>query len=215
MTGEHVLDAAQFPEIVVQYAGDVPSRESTPVRVLVTPKGQQHPLDVPMVVTVSDDQVAAAGETQLSNRNSDSSRSASSAVRSRSQTRSPFASKSSRGAEPQSVTGVYSALVVNRSSCPRARRGSPRSARRDRAAASAKSGSRARAAPRCAAACPIRERQHRVAQVRSVEPDIEVGARNDYLVERLVDRVEGHEPELVPELGRARELRRRIPNSSK
>jgi hypothetical protein len=65
MTGEHVLDAAQFPEIVVQYAGDVPSRESTPVRVLVTLKGQQHPLDVPMVVTVSDEQVAAAGETRL------------------------------------------------------------------------------------------------------------------------------------------------------
>jgi len=65
MTGDHVLDAAQFPEVVVQYSGDVPSREAAPLRVVVTLKGQQHPLDVPMVVTVTDEQIAASGEMQV------------------------------------------------------------------------------------------------------------------------------------------------------
>ena len=65
MTGDRVLDADHFPEVVIRFAGDVPPRETTPIRVVATVKGQDRPLDVPMVVTVSDHEIAASGEAHL------------------------------------------------------------------------------------------------------------------------------------------------------
>jgi hypothetical protein len=66
MTGEHVLDAAHYPEVVVRYAGSTPGREAAPVRVAITIKGQEHAVDVPMVVVTSEREVTASGETKLS-----------------------------------------------------------------------------------------------------------------------------------------------------
>jgi hypothetical protein len=66
MTGEHVLDAAHYPEVVVRYAGATPAREAAPVRVAITIKGQEHAVDVPMVVVTSADEITASGEAKLS-----------------------------------------------------------------------------------------------------------------------------------------------------
>jgi hypothetical protein len=66
MTGEHVLDAAHHPEVIVRYAGSTPAREAAPARVAITIKGQEHAVDVPMVVVTSADEITASGETKLS-----------------------------------------------------------------------------------------------------------------------------------------------------
>jgi hypothetical protein len=66
MTGEHVLDAARYPEVIVRYNGSTPGRETAPVRVAITIKGQEHAVDVPMVVVAGDKEITASGETKLS-----------------------------------------------------------------------------------------------------------------------------------------------------
>jgi hypothetical protein len=65
MTGERVLDAAHYPEVIVRYSGAPPGRETAPVRLVVTVKGQQHALDVPMVAQTGEREITAAGETTL------------------------------------------------------------------------------------------------------------------------------------------------------
>ena len=65
MTGERVLDAAHYPEILVRYSGSPPGPETTPVRLTVTIKGQEHALDVPMVAQTGEREITAAGETTL------------------------------------------------------------------------------------------------------------------------------------------------------
>ena len=65
MTGERVLDAAHYPEVIVRYSGLQPGPEAAPVRVVITVKGQEHAVDVPMVVQTSEREITAAGETKL------------------------------------------------------------------------------------------------------------------------------------------------------
>jgi hypothetical protein len=66
MTGERVLDVAHYPEVLVRYSGEVPGREPAPVRVVITIKGQEHAVDVPMVVLADEHGITASGETKLS-----------------------------------------------------------------------------------------------------------------------------------------------------
>jgi hypothetical protein len=65
MTGERLLDVAQFPEVLVRYEGALPAAEVAPVRLVVFVKGQPHPLDVPMVFQAGVDEIAASGETRI------------------------------------------------------------------------------------------------------------------------------------------------------
>ena len=65
MTGERVLDAAHYPEVIVRYHGVPPGRDTAPVRLVVTIKGQEHAVDVPMVVQTNEREITAAGETNL------------------------------------------------------------------------------------------------------------------------------------------------------
>jgi hypothetical protein len=65
MTGERLLDVEHHPEVLVRYDGTVPGMEPTPVRLVVTVKGDPYPLDVPMVVHASGDEITASGETRL------------------------------------------------------------------------------------------------------------------------------------------------------
>ena len=65
MTGDRLLDAEHFPEVLVRYDGEVPGLEPAPVRLVVTVKGQPYGLDVPMVVQANDEEVVATGETKV------------------------------------------------------------------------------------------------------------------------------------------------------
>jgi hypothetical protein len=65
MTGERVLDADSYPEIVVRYTGEVPLAQSAPLRVTVELRGRTHVLDVPTVVTHDPREIAASGETRV------------------------------------------------------------------------------------------------------------------------------------------------------
>jgi hypothetical protein len=65
MTGERLLDVAHFPEVVVRYAGPLPSGAVALVRLVVVVKGEPHALDVPLVVHAGADEVTASGETRI------------------------------------------------------------------------------------------------------------------------------------------------------